>query len=812
MTHRSKSLAGAASRRCAMPLLAALALLWAGRVEALACAATSPRCPLGYSCDTSVSPAQCVATKVCAPFGLGGAYNAGPPTWWHASASTGYDRWNSWIDDPRWGSSTGDPEKGSASITHGDGTQEVVQFRVLHNDTLPSTDVGGTGHALFMQWWVKFTPAGVGDSRFLWVGMGPPAGNKLLVRVALTSTSGTTSTGNSASDFDAEVYTVDSAGNYGSPINDATWKASNPWYNNIRAWVDALEQGVGATGQWGYAIEVPLDVNIGTATTPVTLGTDFQLWYEVLQGTTAAPLIVPATWPRPYFDSGTGTQVSFEATTVSFVEKVPAPAGWASVHLHAKTGADAACGTGGVEIRDTDIHVTYPGQTNPGHIANNAVNTFSATPSNQTPDPIDTTKLHARFRIANWGTQPMSSDADPTTGVWNTVRGLGDVTQTSPAQIAAGASWNLTGTWQPDPSVPDEAGFFDGSKSTHQCIQVELSGPDLVLLHSSNFVNMSIGPASRFQEPAGVTVEGLPSIGGAKRDVYLYVEARNMPDFGSAPAAEVQKGEGAPAGGAVPGNAPGTVPGTAPGRTEPPASYTNVRAPPPAPTFIVHAYYDTGEKLTLKGVSRPVIRPLTAFGYVMKHEGPLEGWGYTLDCNPGLECQALGNDWYRVTLPQNGKGTIVDTIEAIEPKRFSIGLHGGVAIPHGSFASTHSTGFGVRIDGEYFLQPQHALALDLGFDRFGGKSGGSDTSAYRASAAYRYYLLGAQLRPFVTAGLGVVGLDPGNSAAEGFVGAGVQWLFTHTVGGELTYALHGSSKSSPQTAWSDIQVGVRLRF
>ncbi len=798
--------------RAAPVLVAVLALLGAGRADALACAATPPLCPLGYSCNAG----QCAPTLICVPYGVGGAYASGPPTFWQAAATTGWGRFNGWIDDPRWGSDTFDPLKGSCSITHGDSTQEVVQFRALHND-----DPAVVGPALYMQWWVKFTPSGVSTNRIMWVGMGPAGGNHLLVRVNLTSASPTVTNGNSGSNLSAHAYLVDATGSYGTPLdNDPAWQAANPWMNNIRSWVDVLEKNVPATGNWAYAIEVPTGVNLGTTASPVTLGNDFTLWYEVKEvSDTAGVSPSIATWPRPYRDPVTNQQVSFEVTG-TIVEQAPAPSTWGNFHLHAN-GADSACTAGGIEILPGDISVQYPGQTDPGHIGLDVDNTFTATPTNLTTDPINTGDLHARFRIADWGTQPNTTEADPSTGTWITVGNLGDVTQSPPpAQIAPNATWTLQGVWHPTQSSNPE--FYNGTRSPHECVQVELSGPNLVFMHSSNFVNLSIGTATTFTDAAVVDVEGLPSIGGQARDVYLYVEARNMPEFSFTPASVGTVtvgvgGSGGKGGGVDVGRTARTPAGLSSiVTTNPPPpvnkSHTILEAYPGAPAYVVHAYYDTGRKVKLGGTVWPVLRPLNAFGYLIQHQGGLEGWNHSLRCNPGLVCQDLGGDWYRVTLPQNGKGTIVNTIEAIDPKRFSIGLHAGVAIPHGSFASTHATGFGVRIDGEYFLQPNHAVALDLGYDRFGGKSGGADTSTYRASAAYRYYPMVARLRPFVMAGLGVVKLDPGNSAGEGFVGVGGQFLFTHALAGELTYQLHGTTNSNPKVSWSDVQLGVRYRF
>src|SRR5207245_2591301 len=138
----------------------------------------------------------------------------------------------------------------------------------------------------------------------------------------------------------------------------------------------------------------------------VTLGTDFNMWYEILQGTPAMASLV-YTWPR-----GPG----FNVTSAAFVETLPQPATWPSFHL--STGsADPVCATGGIKIEVVDIGTNHP--SGPGYISKTNVNTFFAKPTNKTSAPIDVGNVHARFRLANWGTQPDPNDIPmASTNLW----------------------------------------------------------------------------------------------------------------------------------------------------------------------------------------------------------------------------------------------------------------------------------------------------------------------------------------------------------------------------------------------------------
>src|SRR5262249_42502691 len=78
------------------------------------------------------------------------------------------------------------------------------------------------------------------------------------------------------------------------------------------------------------------------------------------------------------------------------------------------------------------------------------------------------------------------------------------------------------------------------------------------------------------------------------------------------------------------------------------------------PTFVVHAYADTGNRYTLNGKTVPVLDPLTSFGQYVSHdantEGPVFGWDASLEPVSGTSFQKVGVNTYRLRIPNEGAG------------------------------------------------------------------------------------------------------------------------------------------------------------
>jgi hypothetical protein len=605
---------------------------------------------LGFSPNTGFA-------KLCVPYGYGGAYAPGAPTWWQGHSTTGWGRFNTWVDDPRW--------SGSNSINYGNGATNELQFRSLY---YPQNNP----KYIYLSWWYKAALVSPATQNRVWVGLSSAA-NQPAILVDVDLTTNTPKTGSA----DAASITT----KYYDPNGNVlfSFPAAPVWTGDIRVWIDRVtdqttlnppqQNDIDESGNWAVHMRIPIGVELGDATHSVVLNSAFSMWYELLQGTPGNPVIAYS-WPRASYATGFANNPTLPATST-----------WDNVEL-------GGGGCGGITIEPSDITVTNSGVSSDGSsISTTATpNTFIAKPTNLSlskdamgnntvQQAIDVNKLHARFRIANWGIQPNSAN-------WNTVRGLGDVQQSGGGTIAYGSKWAISGNWTPDSSLPDEQEFFScdpintnpNKKPCHQCVQVELFGPsDIEFLKSSAFQNMRVVQNSVFSESAEVSVVGLPPASTAKRDVYLYVQTNNLP-------AKVEGGK-TPSRDTKPPVEPrmGVNAVTSHGNTgikmpedgyelpsdeelQPDRGRTLLEQRFDAePTYIVRGYYDTGLKINIDGTDRPVLESMVAFGYFSQHEGALYGWKHKLE---GAE--KLGTDFYRLRVPNNGTAKITNTIEAME--------------------------------------------------------------------------------------------------------------------------------------------------
>jgi hypothetical protein len=603
------------------------------------------------------TPAFAQMQTTCIPYGDGGAYAPGPPTWWLASG-TGFARFNTWVDDPRW--------LGSTSITYGQGATKELQFRALYN---PQT---GANRYVYLSWWFKAAldtstnPNAINNR--LYVGLRSASGTGgLLMKIEMQG--GTAQVTSSASRRSVALFPVNADGSFGAQI-----APSPTWSDDVRVWVDdTTDQSTQIppspnnpeANNWAIHVRVPIDVPLGTG---VTLGSSFNLWYELLQGTPKNPTtpgspgapgnpVISYTWPR-----STSMQ-SFGVESNGFVERVPATLHWPPFKLNEPGNT---CQSFGIDIEWPDIKVTNPaapaGSTNQINIG--VANTFSATPTNSynsmPPRSVNTEDLHARFRIANWGIQPtMPDQPDPSTGAWTTVGGLGNVQQLG-GSIAQGSKWNLTGNWNPT------ALDFPATRSRHQCVMVELFGTNLDFIHSSAFINTRIAPASIFEDEAEVSTVGLAQALAPNRDVYLSVQTYNMPTqmdpgTGTRPGLDTEK---------LPEkqfNAKTIEQYETPDQI---VERTRLRSREEIvlasePTYVTRGYFDTGRRITLDGLERQVLQPMVSFGYRMDHQGPLYGWDHRLD-GPQNVVEKIGPNFYRVSVPNNSVVKIKTKIMAKE--------------------------------------------------------------------------------------------------------------------------------------------------
>jgi hypothetical protein len=252
--------------------------------------------------------------------------------------------------------------------------------------------------------------------------------------------------------------------------------------------------------------------------------------------------------------------------------------------------------------------------------------------------------MRARFSLANWGSQ----FSDPTSNAWSPIPGGTDVQYLNANsemrfRLARGDDGRRVcyqaGAQRNKYSQRHRQGTADsgGRAEPHQCMLVELSStdPSIIITRSSIYQNMNVGQASTFRRFAQVSVVGLAPISPKPRDVYLYLHTFNMP----------QKADKQPA----------PTPGIANTMSFDRQNMASTQQPRHevedyaafVPTYIVHAYHDTGRKKKLRnGKTVTVVSPQTAFGYFMLHEGDLVGWETRI-----YGAEKLTDQYYVVRVP-----------------------------------------------------------------------------------------------------------------------------------------------------------------
>jgi opacity protein-like surface antigen len=692
--------------------------------------------------EQAVRFSSTIPAATCIPPATGVPFSPGPPVWWDSNIPGAEGIYNR-IDDPRW--------KGAVRIGHGEGATEHVAFRALHH-----TD--GGAQSVYMSWWIKLAPEADPTQNVVQVAFRPDIATMgLLLKAQLNATNAENTT-----DVDIELHPVASDGSLELALDP------NPsWTNKIHVWANRPDEHT-----WALHINIPIDDDLGNG---VILGTDFHMWYEILQG---APddVVIEYTWPR---------DVRFAMDSTGHL---PAPWMWPRFRLSTEW-SDPECATGGITIEAVDIGTDHP--EGAGYIGDR-INEIYARPTNKTGTPIPVGKVHARFRLANWGTQPDPTDVADPGQLWQDIPGLEDVTQVPPPdEVENNDQWNISDTWHPGPE------WFDGTHWDHQCMMVELSGPELKFLKSSVYRNMNFISTSKYSEDAQVSVVGLAPLSAASRDVYLYVERKNMPrrlensqyrrsqmltsDMVKEREFTVSEYDERP-------------------DVEKIADHM--------PTFVVHAYQDTGRTISINTATRRVLRPMTSYGYFAEHHGALTGWKYKLD---GTNLVEIAPDFYKVTVP-NSSNTIVTThIEAVEHSwAFSALL--GITSAHSSFNNVVDAGFSANLGIEHFLSSVVSLDGILGYHTFDNAGLGRDMNIRQLSLNARYYFPPLGVRPFTNAGIGVYDLEPGSSEFGTNIGVGLQYNLIPEWALEFAYNYHKVNAPSPEPRFSTLQVGVNHLF
>jgi hypothetical protein len=605
-----------------------------------------------------------MATPICIPEGFGvpiptgpSSYAAsGPPIWWDTTSGP-LPSFNTSLEDPRWIGSAGFGYPELTSVA----TDRAI-FRAVH-----ATDsVGITATYLYLSWVVKVDPEVGNNVDSVLVGFfrqnmaGSPG-----VAFRITPTNQAAAKVAAAAQ-DVDVFTRSSTGVW-QPVTPGT--ADPQWITDfLRVWVDPAQN---PRYPWAVQMRVRIDGS-GDLNQGIDLQNAFRMRFQV-NATKPEGGITFYKWPRT------------AATILGSNFDDPGSANWDDFQL----GGGPSCSKGiSIEWGDVrtmnvpdDTEIKYNRQTLPS-------NTFRARPRNQTtadipasryPDPTipnDTgeLRLSARFRIANWGSTPTVG------GLWADIPGGFDVrnvpiTGVTDGVVLANGQGDMRFNWVVEDPFLQE--FENGTRRRHQCVLVELSGPNLTFTKSSVFQNMAVVPASTMRRDADISIQGLAATSGTHRDVYLYVQTLNMPSTLRAPERPREPAEPD----RPPPSGPDVVRAGENGGLEDGGGDGNdgdgnggpvvpVGPPPPPweqetrPVYIVHAWHDTGETFTdVNGVTRKVLEAQTSYGFYLEHQGPLFGWDHKLT---GQGLVEIAPDYYKVAVPNDGSVTVATEITALE--------------------------------------------------------------------------------------------------------------------------------------------------
>jgi len=582
---------------------------------------------------------------------------------WFDSTTQGHPPVRTEIDDPRW--------TGAYSTGFGDGTGLEAQFRGLYMDP----DWRGK-KSLFLAWNVVFDAAldnGIDRLYVGWNNGGAADADTLILRLVAYNTS--------SADIVAGAVGSVAAFNLNATTGEGVALATTPaWLADTKAWLTRTPIG------WAIHMYVPYDPaaaglfsNVG-----VNLPDPFRFFYQIfvktptrISGTSAVGGLVVHKWPPTSANIFTGVSTD--------IYPHPAATAWDTFHNSIGAGDPMCSAAGGVTIDSSglgnmidngapNIIIGYRKNTPPPR----PVNTMFANIDNQTldgggnPATIPVGGITARFRIADWGSTIMDPNAP-----WDDVRGGETVSNAVPIPpgkpvVTAGNAPPLHFNWTLNDAEMDP--YITAGKPADQCILVELTGVGIQFFRDSARQNHLILPASEVRRNAQISVEGLTPIpaGGPKRDVYVAVETRNMPppkDGGGGNPTVVwdetkvallrRRDLGSEVIDTLINK--GMIAALNSGRLR----YDQVADL--APVHRVHVYHDTGQRLTVNGVSYPILQAQSSFGLIPDHVGPITGWEHSLEFPAGALQDTITPSFYRVHVPNNGKIQTTVRINAVEP-------------------------------------------------------------------------------------------------------------------------------------------------
>ena len=673
-----------------------------------------------------LSAATVAAQNVCIPNAVGVPFLSGPPNWFNAALPQP-QFWPD-VDDPRW--------RGAFLRTFGGAAaSEHVAYRALRDAT-----------SLYLQWNVTVDPQ-LDELDELWVAFSPgPGQDDVLIQIVPFANSNTNVSPPVAA-ASVQVLTRTPGAAFAPLAAVPAWLQAATTQTRVMRVV--------GDGRWAVLMRVP----IVAPPNGINLANTFKMWSGTMVSHAAG--VVEYNYPEAV--DLTNVLASTNNTGWSDVRRDVAPTDASCIRGVSIVSSDIGTEANGTQCTAAGPLSTSINLTLPGPVLGST--TLCARPLNETGGNIPANDIQATFRNANWGTQPTAAQAITT--AWTRVN---STPATNTAAIGNNAKGALEFDWlmtRNDGTVNDVCTFTPQPNGIvcnplppvprwiHQCMLVELGGaPGITFPVSSVAQNMNFVSASRFEREAEVSVRGLQPAPGAppQRDVYLYVQTNNMPAQVNGnprprarPTPNPSSGgffapkPGGGSGGAStskPGGTPAPKPGAPPAKPVPPAGPSVVRdatvsvnqspdveiEPLPksqyeqlretAPTYQVHGFHDTGRTITLRGRPFKVLEPQSSFGYFVDHTGTLLGWRHELE---GAE--KIAPNYYHLGVDNGGAARVTTIIEAID-SRWSVSLHGGLAMPVGDFADSCDSGFSLGVDAEYRITGMVAAEAFYGNDRF----------------------------------------------------------------------------------------------
>lgn len=649
------------------------------------------------------------------PFGHGVPGDNEAPNWYDNSAAPPRD-YNGSPEDPRW--------RGAFGHSFGDGAGVHVSFRGLH-----TTESGAKW--LLLSWIINVGTAEIPPSSTpdkLCVGFSSVTGSPANVIVITLNTDIPTS---EPSAFASGAYTVQlwtsSSGAWTQESLAPTWT-----HARTRVWVSDPPTSV-----WAAQMALHLNPTGAPEDPPVYLDAadKFNMWYVVYLGTPEfenGEFVYGYRWPSTNGVVGFGDPLDFP-------DAFPNPTDFPDCSI----SNIVVNSVPGISIKALDIGTENPDDPNDPAWSSSRIyvdpgtprvagtydkkNRFFARPT-FTPNTLGAypvarrEAVRARFRLANWG----STVGELTPDSWTDVPRLRETDPPADIEAAKYISYQPELPLPPPPAPPEGTCWFDwpedadlpptaagstsakelidnmiatlnslasgqgvpaGGRTTHHCMLVELDSVHAggeTFINNSVYRNMRFVDASRFESEAEISVKGLVPIDAKNpnrpRDVYLYVDIRNMPSYltklpevpewlGVLGHLLVKLYEWLNDGqiGILTDRAVASEQGEAAntGDKEPNWSDVDERARH-TPTYRVYVYHDTGRETRLFGEgSRRILRAQTSFGYFVKHgdehSDPRYGWRHWL-----AGAERIGPNFYRIAVPHNGVAKVTTGIQAFD--------------------------------------------------------------------------------------------------------------------------------------------------